>query len=388
MKNENELLKQLIAFSDSLVWSDQLDDTIVRLLSKTEMITGANRAVVYLLDSQQESFRLLAQGKDRALFKGYEVLPAQAYLRLPWISRTLKPVIIYDMLHPDTEDFLPEQLIIDAVNGAAIPLVASERLLGMLCITYTIKLDWTEKQIDFLTNVGRIFGSAIYHAHIIQRTQELAVLRERTLISRELHDGFSQDISSLGVRTEAAILALQNKDYELLEADLDCILESVHIIQKAVREEMLDLRSCSKEDRSLIVLLNEYLERFMEHWRITVEFVYTGNIDSIILSTYSKMQLLRVTQEALSNVRLHAKAKKVLINLSIEERMLVLKIKDDGVGFDPSKISSSRLGLHIMKERIEQVGGVFDVSSVHREGTNVTVKIPAVVRMEDFYEKK
>jgi signal transduction histidine kinase len=285
MENEIELLQRLIAFSDSLIWSDLLDESIVQLLTKTETATGANLAAVYLLDSEQESFRLLAQEKDLAFFSGYEVLPAQAYLRLPRISKSLKPVIIYDMLHPDAEDFLPEQLIGDAVNGAAIPLVASKRLLGMLCITFKTKLAWSEMQIDFLTNIGRIFGSAIYHAHIIQRTQEFAVLRERTLISRELHDGFSQDVSSLGVRIEAAMLALAYKDYELLESDLGCIWESVQIIRKAVREEMLDLRSSAKEERSFLVLLKEYLARFEEHWCIPVVFDAGGINEAIILST-------------------------------------------------------------------------------------------------------
>jgi NarL family two-component system sensor histidine kinase LiaS len=68
--------------------------------------------------------------------------------------------------------------------------------------------------------------------------------------------------------------------------------------------------------------------------------------------------------------------------------MLLLKILDDGIGFDPSKISFSRLGIHIMKERIEQVGGVFDVSSVHGKGSKVTVKIPAIIRTEGFHDQK
>jgi signal transduction histidine kinase len=381
MDSTGGYLTALLSLSDGLVWSEQLDESIVQTLGPVKIAAQADLALVYLLDSHQESLTLVAEESERLLLADYEVLPASTYARLPLLTRTLRPVVIADLLHPDAEDFLPKELELELEgwmsNGAVVPLVADHRLLGMLCLSFRLRREWTEDRIEFLAALGRILGSAIYHAQVAARVQELAALEERRLISRELHDGVSQDVSALSLRVAAASEACASGDIEELRADLGHVSIIALQIQKELRDEMVGLRSSSEEnEEAFVTLVQSCLERFEEQWFIPVAFecAEPASLGSIPMRV--SMQLLRVVQEALSNTRLHAGADGVVVRLLRRGSKLRLEIEDDGTGFDRDEVPQSRLGLRIMQERIEQIGGRLAIESGSGRGTCVRAEVP------------
>lgn len=374
-------LSTLVRLSDALTWSDQLEGAIVQTLGAVKEATGAALAPVYLLDARQDSLRLVAEESERPLLEGYEVLPASAYARLPLFTKTLRPVVIPDLHNHDVEDFLPrevEQRLGGSVtNGAVVPLVADGRLLGLLCLSFSVKRHWTVERVEFLAGVGRLLGGVIYHAQVAARVEELAALEERRLISREIHDGISQDISALGLRVTAAIEACDEGRLAELQDDLDHVAAIALQVQKALRDEMVGLRSSfGDEKEDFVARLQACLDLFEEHWFIPVTLECVGVDGMRAIPVRVSMQLLRVSQEALSNTRLHAGAKTVTVRLMRSRSKLSLQIVDDGSGFDPNKVQPSRLGLRIMQERIEQVGGRLQIESVRGSGTRVCVEVP------------
>jgi signal transduction histidine kinase len=381
MESLGYYLTTLVDLSDALAWSDQLDESIVRTLGAVKAATGADLAPVYLLDECQESLRLVADESERRLLSAYQVLPASTYARLPLLTETLRPVVIADLLNHDAQDFLPKDVELELAgwmsNGAVVPLVADHRLLGMLCLSFRLQREWTADRIDFLAAAGRILGCAIYHARVASRREELAALEERRRICQELHDGISQDVSALGLRVAAAGEALTIGSTAELRADLGHAADITLQIQKTLREEMIGLWSVSGEEEGAFVpLLRSCLNRFEEQWfiPITVEVADPDDV-STIPARVSK-QLLRVVQEALSNTRLHAGATRVVVRLRRRGARLRLEIEDDGMGFDRDDVPASRLGLRIMQERIEQVGGRLEIDSVSGRGTLVCADVP------------
>ncbi len=99
----------------------------------------------------------------------------------------------------------------------------------------------------------------------------------------------------------------------------------------------------------------------------------------------AEIQLLRIVQEALANVRKHARASRATVHLSPADGMVELVIEDNGQGFDPARLAREgwpRFGLQTMRERAEAIGGVFTVESTPGAGTRVTVVIPQDMRGE------
>ena len=374
-------LAALVQLTDGMVWTDGLDQAILQNVALVKAATGADLAPVYLLDARQEFLRLVAVNSEQLLLARYELLPASTYARLPLLGETLRPVVIADLLHHHTDDFLPEDVEDEIrgwmTNGAVVPLVADRRLLGILCLSFRRKRPWTEQRIGFLAAVGRILGSAVYHAQTAARLQELAALEERHLISRELHDGVSQDISALRLRAAAATESLTAGRMEELGTDLAHIVDISLQVQQEVRDEMLGLRAPSEgEQLDLAAQMRAYLDHFQAQWFLPVRFDIKSAESLGLIPSRTGVQLLRIVQEALSNTRLHAGATAITVRLGRRRGRLELELEDDGSGFDRDQVPTSRLGLRIMQERIEQVGGKLEISSAEGRGTRVRAEVP------------
>jgi signal transduction histidine kinase len=296
------------------------------------------------------------------------------------LTRTLRPVVIADLVNHDAEDFLPADVEAELAgwmsNGAVVPLVADNRLLGLMCLSFRFKRDWTAERISFLAVAGRIIGSGIYHAQVASRLQELAALEERRRISQELHDGISQDVSALGLRITAAGEALAAGSMAKLHTDLGHVADMAIQVQKSLRAEMIGLRSPSDGETPFVVLLQTCLARFEEQWLIPVVFECAEPDRIATIPARISTPLLRVVQEALSNTRLHAGATAVIVRLLRQGTSLRLEIEDDGTGFDRAQVPGSRLGLRIMQERIQQIGGRLEIESVDGRGTCVRAETP------------
>lgn len=143
-----------------------------------------------------------------------------------------------------------------------------------------------------------------------------------------------------------------------------------------VREAIVDLRTLPGPTRSLEDVLREYADRWTEQSGISIRLVVQGELT---IPPGIELQLVRIIQESLTNVRKHAKAATATIDIRRANGALLLTVKDDGVGFTQDARTRSvfpRFGLTTMRERAESVGGVFSVDSTPGAGTTVTVQVP------------
>jgi signal transduction histidine kinase len=211
---------------------------------------------------------------------------------------------------------------------------------------------------------------------------------ERKKISRELHDVIAQTLTGINVRLSALKkeAAINTKGLDRNIARTQQLVEkSVKIVHEFARE----LRPAVLDDLGLIPALHSFVKLFSERTRIHVHLKVYAEVEQ--LDIVKRTVLFRVAQEALTNVSRHAHASRVEVSIQKLAELVCMKIKDDGKSFEVERMMRSRgrkhLGLLGMRERLEMVGGCFDVESVAGKGTTITALIPpgngAMKRMVD-----
>ncbi len=216
--------------------------------------------------------------------------------------------------------------------------------------------------------------------------QTVAVAQERERISQELHDGIAQLVGYIDLRVQMARRALLAGRMSEVAVALQEVEILAQRMQGEIREAILGLR-CGGASSDMVVCLSEYLKHFQERWGIVVE-LSIEDADALVLSSLVELQLLRVIQEALRNVRQHAAAQHVWITFRVDGSTVVVMIEDDGRGFKPDEVQSGHFGLRLMRERCESVGGTLRVESVIGKGTRVEARLPldACGEEEGVYE--
>ena len=211
----------------------------------------------------------------------------------------------------------------------------------------------------------------------LSRQVLMAQEEERKEISRELHDVIAQTLTAINLRLEtlAGNAALSTKGLNRKIADTQkLVLKSVEIVHQFARE----LRPAALDDLGLIPALHSFLKSFATRTGVRAELKAYSGVEKLDIG--KRTVLFRVAQEALTNVGRHAGASHVEVQIEEEAQGIVMRIKDNGKSFNIKKVMHSgdakRLGLLGMRERLEMVGGSFQVESEPGIGTTILACIP------------
>ena len=217
---------------------------------------------------------------------------------------------------------------------------------------------------------------AIDNAHLHRQAADLAVAQERLRIAHEMHDGIAQVLGYVNTKVQAAgeYFRRDNKDEGLEQ--LRELAASAREAYGDVREAIVDLRTLPGPSRPFHDVLQEYVGRWRDQSEVDVQLTVS---EDLTMPPGVELQLVRIIQESLTNVRKHARAKKVEVEVHQAAGRLLLQIRDDGVGFEKGARSRSvfpRFGLSTMQERAESIGGTFSIDSAPGAGTRVRVEAP------------
>ena len=214
------------------------------------------------------------------------------------------------------------------------------------------------------------------------------ILEERGRLAREIHDTLAQGFISIVTHLEAAEENLPPGS-KPAERHLDRAKRSARENLIEARRLVAALRPEILESSSLPEALQRVTTRWSEETGISADLETTGDYEQ--LPQDLQVTLLRVAQEALSNVRRHANARQITLTLSYLEDLVVLDLQDNGTGFDatePANGSEGSFGLQAMRERVEQLGGQLLIESTPGEGTTLAVQVPLDVRAEKIRSVK
>ena len=270
----------------------------------------------------------------------------------------------------------------------AVPIVSGGKILGNLYLAEkTDATTFSQEDEDTLVRFATQAALAIENARLHRRVHDLAITEERERIAREMHDSLAQVLGYVNTKAQAVQELLKADQVQRAAQQVGQLGEAARAAYADVREGILGLRTSLGPQRGLREALTEYIERWREQSGILAELVVDppeGKIDA--LNPSAELQLLRIIQEALTNVRKHADATRARVLLVVDKTPSAVEavVEDDGRGFDPQRVrggangAGPHFGLATMRERAESIGGTLEITSSTGNGTRVVVRIPTM----------
>jgi signal transduction histidine kinase len=368
---ELALLNQVnTALASSLDLDDILNKTLALLIAHYKVEAGE----IFLMEEDNETLRLVLHRGEAAeafwtrnRYKVGEGMVGQA-------AQMKEPVVSN---HLEDDQRVTRQAIVEAgfKQIACIPLTAHNDVVGVLTIATRSRRTIPKNELQVLTSVGAVAGTAIENARLHSDARRVAVLEERERFGMDLHDGVIQSIYGVGLALDNA-RALLREDPDSAETNLKKAMEDLNRTIRDIRNYILDLRPRQLRGESLIEGLNRLVSEFRQNTR--VEISLAGPKDHLVdLPQINAMALFHICQESLANIAKHANAKKVTIDLWTTSDRALLEVHDDGHGFDLEKASKTvGHGLANMQTRANNVGGDVDIISAPGEGTTILAWVP------------
>jgi len=217
----------------------------------------------------------------------------------------------------------------------------------------------------------------------------IAQEEERQRLARDIHDGPAQSLSNIVLKCEICEKFFET-DLEKAKQEIKDLKKLVKSSLKELRDIMFDLRPMSLDDLGLLPTLHDYVSKMVDETGMRVEldlFKQSIEIEPIV-----EVAVFRVIQEALSNIRKHAKANRAVVKIQINDGILRASISDDGVGFDYDRrkkysndlAHSCGFGIYGMRQRAELLKGKFDLESQLGKGTTILLEIPINLMEKEY----
>ena len=206
-------------------------------------------------------------------------------------------------------------------------------------------------------------------------SKEEILENERHRLARELHDSVSQQLfAAMMIMSALNETIEQGANTTDFSKQIQMVAKILSMAQSEMRALLLHLRPINLEGRSL----KQGIEQLLVELQSKVELKIIYDVEEVSIQPSIENELFRVVQELLSNTLRHAKASELELYLNQSANQLVLRIQDDGVGFDTSKKKAGSYGLLNVKERISSVGGTVKIISILNQGTSIEIKIPLI----------
>jgi len=262
-----------------------------------------------------------------------------------------------------------------ARSWMGIPLIVKGRIIGVLRIDHAKPGRFSLQDATLVQAFANQAAGAIENARLYQQAQDLASLKERQRLARDLHDSVSQALYGISLGAQSARKTLEQKPYtpELLHEPLDYLVSLSGAALAEMRALIFELRPEALEKEGLVALLAQHAAAVRSRHKIEVVTDFSDEPEAAV---ETKEALLRVAQEAVNNAVKHARASTLWITLRIQEEFLLLEVRDNGQGFNPKVDRPGHIGLSTMRERAEAQGGRLEITSASGEGTRVRALLP------------
>ena len=350
----------------SLLQKTVLDQVLDIVCAEAQGLVGATGSAVLLLTDQawlEVKHRL---GKPLA---AVEPVPVDGSLA-GQVVRQGEPVVLNDPAL--LEQAQVYQWPTDLSALLAVPLHVNGGVIGVLDV---VNKDggFTEADVPVMSVFANQAAMAIEHARLQQQAEQLAVLGERQRLARELHDSVTQSLYSVTLYANAAALALAAGKQDVTASYLQELQETAQEGMRDMRLLIFQLHPPVLETEGLVAALQARLAAVEGRAGLQTEFHVEGERR---LPIAIEGELYWIAQEALNNVRKHAAARHVTVELHFTAATISLAVLDDGIGFDPQAVpAEGRGGLRTIAERTVRIGGRLTYASAPGEGTRVKVEV-------------
>ena len=371
IKQKNHSLEILYDVAANINAARDLEELLTRFLHTLKNAVDARAGMVRMLTSDGNMQLIASSGLDQEVIKREQLISVERCLCGKAAQRG--EVYALDDLQ-GCGQFVGRPFFDDKkVEMIAVPLRYRGKILGVYNL-FTEQHGLVEREDvkNLLTSLGHHLGMAIEKARLDEEANLLSIMEERTRLANELHDSLAQSLASLKFQVRVLDELLHSGDESALWQELELIENSLDEAYTELRELIAHFRA-PVDKRGLVPAVEQAVERFRRDSG-TSAFLQL-EWDEANLPAEVDVQVLRIIQEALANIRKHSEANavRVLMRAGKDGHYMVL-IEDDGIGIQDREIDGGpgeHLGLKILQERSARIGGDLKIESEAGEGTRV-----------------
>jgi signal transduction histidine kinase len=344
----------------ALLQKISLDEVLKIVCTEAQRLTGAMRSSVFLLEDDRWLRVAFTTG---AAVPTFERMPIEGSLTGMAVRRC-EPVLSNN---PEKDargypgDVEPSALL-------AVPLCVKGVAMGALVVVNKPG-GFRQEDVRIIKPFVDQAATAIENARLYEQGQELAAVRERQRLARDLHDAVTQTLFSASLIAEVLPRLWEHNPKEGRRR-LAELRELARGALAEMRTLLLELQPATLTETGLGDLLRQLAESIIGRARVPIKLEANGEWEP---PAAVKVALYRIAQEALNNVAKHANATQAVVSLHCQPGEVVLRVSDDGLGFDPENVSPEHLGLGIMRERAEAISATLTIESQPGHGTRVVV---------------
>jgi len=299
---------------------------------------------------------------------------------LGWLQDLQEPLRLGDLTtHPRSVGFPPKHPPMKTFLGA--PVRHGDEPLGNIYLTEKASgADFTPEDENLLVLFAAQAAMAIRNAQLHAQVQDLVLLEERERIGMDLHDGVIQSLYATGLKLESCLEDLSIHP-DSVRSELEQSIGQVNTVIADIRSYIFRLRPGMLADADLAGAVGGLLQELQVNALTQVDLIEEPGACNQLTDEQTNALFL-VAQEALTNVRKHARASEVTVRLSQAGDRFTMTIGDNGVGFEPTT-STPGLGLRNIRERVEKLHGCLEILAEKQQGSTIVAQIPVTQKAPD-----
>ncbi|MFF4491829.1 GAF domain-containing sensor histidine kinase [Streptomyces sp. NPDC001544] len=356
----------------------EVRDVLKTIVASARELLDAQYAALGVPDDHGGFAQFVVDGVSDAQWKAIGPLPRRHGILAAMLDEA-RPVRLADVrkdtrfegwpsAHPEMSDFL------------GLPIKDGDEVIGALflankdCAKPQGGCGFTEEDAELLGILAQHAAIALTNARLYERSRELTIAEERSRLAHELHDAVSQKLFSLRLTAQAAA-ALVDRDPARAKGELQQVAALAAEAADELRAAVVELRPAALDEDGLVATLRTQIQVLDRAHTARVAFAAHS---FRALPAAQEEAMLRVAQEALHNALRHSGAEHVDVTVARRGHGAVLRVTDDGRGFDPQTVrrAGRHLGLVSMRDRASGAGGRLTVESAPGKGTTIEMEVP------------
>lgn len=382
IQNQKQIATSLFQLSTNITSVLSLKEVLGEIANVARLIMNADIGMVGLYQQSCNEIKILATAGDGAAkldgltINVSEDLPGHCLFQKKEFKFPSKEKVKIQLHNDKTlQDY-------EIQSYLAVPLHHGESFIGLVEIMDRKQRKFSTNDVLLLKQLGYHIFVAVEDARLHEQLRYGATLEEQNRLARELHDHLAQAMGFIKIKAIMVKEQLSLGNQDKATNHLDEMINTTSVLYTDLREAIFNLRNTEAEQGNFLLQLQSYLQEYEQYYGLEVRL----SVDDRATTEFSAEvanQLMRIIQEALSNVRRHACAQHVWIRFQQLGGEIEICIEDDGNGFDTDAIrkdgtATQSFGLQIMEERISYIDGKMNIVSQPGKGTKVCLKIPSV----------
>ncbi len=372
VRGHERLLVALHEAALSVTSALELSPLLQRVVDRSRSVLGSRYGAVAVVGPDGAIQQFVTSGLDAATVRRLGAPPTGHGL-LGLVIAERRPLLVDGIsAHPNSVGFPPGHPPMRTL--VAVPLLYQHEILGSLYVADREDgRPFTPQDRETLERFAAQVAIAVANARLYGEVQRLSLLEERERISMDLHDGVLQSLYATALGLETAALDIET-DPAAARGAVALAVQRLHATIGDIRHYIFDLRSAEQDGRSLPALLHQLVEG-LRHPGVDIALDAAADLPE--LPRRVQWEAWHIAREALSNALRHAGCRRLTCVLAVRDGVLLLRVHDDGRGFDPARpVENGHRGLANMRRRAEAVGGSLEITAGTGRGSTVELRVP------------